>query len=1540
MEKKNQYGCFKFMGMLFCILVCILIFSKETFAEENNYITVSFKNNISSEFLYSDDMMLANANELSGDIAKMAMGLANAAYEYKDISNCFSDMGYLFKPYNYSRQATYANNDFVAYTVGHRNIKGYNVYIVAVRGTTGNCEWFSNFNLGKNDYHKGFKKAADEILHTLDDEVKTDNNIIMLTGHSRGAAVANIVAGELSIDGKLASSDHIFGYTYACPAVKYKLEDSHSNIYNFNNPGDAITMMPLPEWGYRRYGIDINLSLETDIFNNFKQRFNDEENINYAGIQNTDSFVTALKSFASTREDFYKGDNPLIFDFAGWFLGPKDMQTLTEVVLAHQLRTGERISDTVKRLLIKLMWDMMVGNCQYNFNEDYQDELHLLMKMDSALSQTVNMTEEEFDSWKSSQDSLFTEIKNEIEKTINDRKDLVDARNYLDSVIKELAYSYSDIESIFLLYNSTDGKIIPSIWHAHQQSTYILWINSMYYGYEGWMNNTSLKDVDLNNVKDKLKTIGNKCFYDTNIETLTVRDGIECIGDNAFAYCNQLKKITIVDSVKTLGIGAFKECSSLKEITMPASTSYRSKADYEVRPTFYNVDAEKIIFTKGSGKVFVPENNTGSVMEESALTLKEVEFEEGIDEIYAGELKYCQYVTSIKLPGTIKKIGDEAFYNCINWEWELDLPDDLESIGNSAFWNCGKITGKLEFPKKLGEISNAVFEGTGIDELTVQDGIECIGDNAFAYCNQLKKITIVDSVKTLGIGAFKECSSLKEITMPASTSYRSKADYEVRPTFYNVDAEKIIFTKGSGKVFVPENNTGSVMEESALTLKEVEFEEGIDEIYAGELKYCQYVTSIKLPGTIKKIGDKAFYNCSSWKGKLYLSKNLESIGNSAFSGCRNLTNILVSASQTELNANCFDSDTIVALWAPKNSTTETYAASNDIAFKAINYPYLKCNNVEMLTPGQNYQFTATVYTGINKSTDKVIWSIEGATSDDTIINEVGLLSVATHEKAKELTISATYGGETSSVKFAVEVNEHEHTYKYQITKVATCTEMGIGTYTCSICGESYTEEIPALGHDYGDWTIIKEATYTEEGIEEQICSRDSSHTQTRSIPKLKISLSSCKIQISDTAYVYDGAEKKPAVTVLHNDVTLSEGTDYILLYTDNINPGTATVTIEALEASGYTGSVQKKFVIRPAMNDNTVVVQPNAFEGCANLVNVNIRATVIEIGNQAFADCKNLRNIYFFGNCPKLGKDIFKNVKAAAYYPYNDATWTLDKLQNYGGTITWRPWNPETGKPAKRDLSRCELSVNAGTLLYDGKAKTPQVTVKDSGQVIQRNKDYTVSYQNNVNPGTGIVTVRGKGVYEGTLTARFNIGKGNNVVKVSDITKNVSGKTQKAKVNARVYGGARLTYASNSKSVKVDKNGNVTIAKNFVGRAVITVKASETAYYKAASKQFSVTVKPSATSISKATNTAKKKITVIWKKNKTCSGYAIQYSLNKNFRSGVKTIYIGKNSMTKKTLSGLVKGKTYYVRLASYKKAGSTKILSNWSKAKAVKIRK
>lgn len=80
---------------------------------------------------------------------------------------------------------------------------------------------------------------------------------------------------------------------------------------------------------------------------------------------------------------------------------------------------------------------------------------------------------------------------------------------------------------------------------------------------------------------------------------------------------------------------------------------------------------------------------------------------------------------------------------------------------------------------------------------------------------------------------------------------------------------------------------------------------------------------------------------------------------------------------------------------------------------------------------------------------------------------------------------AASGGQAS--KPAPAAPKHEHSYQEEVTKEATCTEAGEKTFTCD-CGDSYTEEIAALGHDYAD-TVTKEPTCTEEGEKTYTCAR-------------------------------------------------------------------------------------------------------------------------------------------------------------------------------------------------------------------------------------------------------------------------------------------------------------------------------------------------------------------------------------------------------------------------------------------------------------------
>ncbi|WP_443650177.1 leucine-rich repeat protein [Blautia sp.] len=639
----------------------------------------------------------------------------------------------------------------------------------------------------------------------------------------------------------------------------------------------------------------------------------------------------------------------------------------------------------------------------------------------------------------------------------------------------------------------------------------------------------------------------------------------------------------------------------------------------------------------------------------------------------------------------------------------------------------------------------------------------------------------------------------------------------------------------------------------------------------------------------------------------------------------------------------------------------------------------------------------------------------------------------------------------------------------KVTKAATCTTAGTKTYTCTRCKKTRTETIAAtghkevkdaavaatcetagktegshcsvcntvikaqtttaaLGHDYGEWKTIKAATYTEPGQAERVCRRNASHKEYRQLPileKAKIALSACSIQLSEQTYVYDGIEKTPTVTITYNKKTLTEGKDYQVYLADNVNPGTAKITVIAKTDSDYTGTATITFEIRKALPENATVIEPGAFSNCTNLVNLNIKENVTEIGDNAFADSKNLQNIYFYGNSPKLGNNIFKNVTATVYYPYTDKTWSLDILRDYGGNITWVPWNPKTGSPAKRSLALCDIRIAEQKYTYDGTEKTPEMIIMDGNYTLQKNTDYTVKCSNNVNAGNAELEITGAGNYSGTYKAGFlieqtepslkfdkktitvkygtkpflcalsekttdgtitysssnpkaavvdpasgkvtikgggtaaimayaakgtnytagstfctiKVTKRSNTIKASNIRRTWYAKARKISINAKVYGKAPLKYSSSSKSVKVDKKGRITIAAKFTGSARITIRSSATAGYNAATKSITVTVNPAGTTLMTAKNLSGRKAQITWKKNRYVTGYEIQYSVNKNFRSGSKKTVSGV-SKTKYTLTKLQKNKTYYVRIRTYKKSGTKKYYSSWSKVKAVRIRK
>ena len=319
------------------------------------------------------------------------------------------------------------------------------------------------------------------------------------------------------------------------------------------------------------------------------------------------------------------------------------------------------------------------------------------------------------------------------------------------------------------------------------------------------------------------------------------------------------------------------------------------------------------------------------------------------------------------------------------------------------------------------------------------------------------------------------------------------------------------------------------------------------------------------------------------------------------------------------------------------------------------------------------------------------------------------------------------------------------------------------------------------------------------------------------------------VSLSSSSYTYDGSAKKPGVTVTDANGAKIASSNYSVAYSNNVKKGTATVTVTF--KGNYSGTLKKTFEINPAK------------------------------------------------------------------------------------------------------VSNVKLSSTSYT--YNGKTKTPSVTVKDSkGRKLKNGTDYTVKYSSGrKNVGKYAVKVTFKGNYSGTVkkTFKINPAKVSNV-KLSSTSYTYNGKTKTPSVTVKDSKGRKLKkgtdytvkYSSGRKNV-----GRYAVKVTFKGNYT----GSKTVYYY---------IVPKSTSISRV-SALRKGFKLSWKKQKTqTTGYQIQYSTSKKFKKA-KAVNVSKNKTTSKYIKKLSSKKKYYVRVRTYKKVkinGKTKkVYSSWSKTKTVKTR-
>ena len=172
------------------------------------------------------------------------------------------------KPTDTSIAAAFGSKYFYDMETG----KPYTLIAVAVRGGGYEKEWIGNYDLSGNyQYHDGFMSAAVKVREMLygyvDSNGITGPVKLWLTGYSRGAATANLLASML-VDGDLLNAivklepDDLYAYTFATPqnTKDPRAHDKkYEKIYNIINPLDVVTKVAMSDWGYTRYGTSIEL---------------------------------------------------------------------------------------------------------------------------------------------------------------------------------------------------------------------------------------------------------------------------------------------------------------------------------------------------------------------------------------------------------------------------------------------------------------------------------------------------------------------------------------------------------------------------------------------------------------------------------------------------------------------------------------------------------------------------------------------------------------------------------------------------------------------------------------------------------------------------------------------------------------------------------------------------------------------------------------------------------------------------------------------------------------------------------------------------------------------------------------------------------------------------------------------------------------------------------------------------------------------------------------------------------------------------------
>ena len=871
-------------------------------------------------------------------------------------------------------------------------------------------------------------------------------------------------------------------------------------------------------------------------------------------------------------------------------------------------------------------------------------------------------------------------------------------------------------------------------------------------------------------------------------------DGIKVkeIGSYTFRYCTGLTSITLPNSLTYIGSDAFSGCTGLTSINVDINNSAYS-SEYGV---LFNKNKTEII-TFPAGK-----NGTYTIPD-SVTSIGERAFE------------FCSGLTSITIPDSVTSIGYYAFHQCTGLT-SIIIPDSVTYIGNYALDQSNSLTiygRKGGYAENYAKINDIKFvevsqESKRTISFDTKGGNTIISEDR----TNVQKYGELSIPKKRGYifkgWSLNETTENKSFFEEDTNIYFQMPEiwrnhysyYNTNPVIYchlwNTDNEESIYLWKSNEELCSYigNNIYKYTIPAGTNVNAVIFAsdkfDQTNDISLGTICSNDILTIpepdspiILYPSEVNNTEGIGYWYESEWAVNKEFKSLISSLPFSSSSDYldywyNNRTRTVTSPSYVTIDDYKFvNSDTTIPI--PIDHTL--YAVWEEAELFRLKYD-MNGRSGAVETQNIYSNETAVVTSYIPERSDRIFlgWSKSSdqtnplykandnitLTSDTTLYavwgqrdigNTVITLSKTSYdydgsEKCPIVTVKYDNQTVTSGYRISYENNINAGTayavitgtgkYIGTVKKTFTITPKSIKLTDITLSSTSYTyngsSKTPAVTVTDGTKTLVSGTDYSVK-YTNNINTGTAKVTVTGmgnykdSVEKNftidQKSLSNAEVNLSSSSYVFNGKAKKPTVTVTLGTKTLISGTDYSVKYTNNINAGTAKVTVTG--TGNYKDSAYINFAITPKnISGMTFNVEPQTmtYNGTAQKPNVSV------------ADSDKT-----------LVKDTDYTVSVSNNINAGTANISFKGKNNYTGTVK------KTFVISPKSVKTLTIKLSSTQYTYDGKPKLPTVTITDGTETLSQDTDYTISYKNNTNAGTASVIITGTGNYNSTVTKSFTI---------------------------------------------------------------------------------------------------------------------------------------------------------------------------------------